>query len=48
MPLPTHNSNVLRASVLNTALQLGVGTSQAVENLLFNYILEDDEVSIVL
>ena len=48
MPLPTHNSNMLRASVLNAALQLRVGTSQAMENLLFNYILEDNEVSIVL
>jgi hypothetical protein len=47
-PLYTRNSNALRASVLDAALQLGVGTSRAVENLLFDSILEDDEVSIVL
>jgi hypothetical protein len=47
-PLYTRDSNALRASVLDAALQLGVGTSRAVENLLFDSILEDDEVSIVL
>ena len=47
-PLYTRDSNALRASVLDAALQLGVGSSRAVENLLFDSILEDDEVSIVL
>jgi hypothetical protein len=42
------DSNALRASVLDVALQLGIGTSRAVENLIFDSILEDDEVSSVL
>ena len=44
----TRDSNALRASVLDAAWELGVGTSRAVENLIFDSILEDDEVSIVL
>lgn len=47
-PTHTRDSNALRASVLDAALELGVGTSRAVENLIFDSILEDDEVSIVL
>jgi len=47
-PTYTRDSNALRASVLDAALELGVGTSRAVENLIFDSILEDDEVSIVL
>jgi hypothetical protein len=45
---PTNNrdSNALRASVLDVALQLGIGTSRAVENLIFDSILEDDEVEV--
>lgn len=47
-PTHTRDSNALRASVLDAALELGVGTSRAVENLIFDSILEDDEVSFVL
>jgi hypothetical protein len=47
-PASNRDSNALRASVLDVALQLGIGTSRAVENLIFNSILEDDEVSSVL
>ena len=47
-PTYTRDSNALRASVLDAAFELGVGTSRAVENLIFDSILEDDEVSIVL
>ena len=47
-PNYTRDSNALRASVLDAALELGVGTSRAVENLIFDSILEDDEVSILL
>jgi hypothetical protein len=43
----TRDSNALRASVLDAALELGVGTSRAVENLIFDSILEDDEVGIL-
>ena len=42
------NSNSLRASVLDVALELGVGTSRALENLIFNSVLEEDEVSVVV
>ena len=44
----SRDSNALRASVLDAALQLGIGTSRAVENLIFDSVLEEDEVSIVL
>jgi len=47
-PASNRDSNALRASVLDVALQLGIGTSRAVENLIFNSIMEDDEVSSVL
>jgi hypothetical protein len=47
-PANNRDSNALRASVLDVALQLGIGTSRAVENLIFDSILEDDEVSSVL
>jgi hypothetical protein len=42
------NRDTLRASVLDVALELGIGTSRAVENLIFDSVLEEDEVSIVL
>jgi hypothetical protein len=41
----SRDSNALRASVLDVALELGIGTSRAVENLIFDSILEEDEVS---
>jgi hypothetical protein len=41
----SRNSNALRASVLDVALELGIGSSRAVENLIFDSILEEDEVS---
>ena len=41
----SRDSNVLRASVLDVALELGIGTSRALENLIFDSILEEDEVS---
>lgn len=45
------NRDTLRASVLDVALELGIGTSRAVENLIFDSVLEEEdeaEVSIVL
>ena len=42
------NRDTLRASVLDVALELGIGSSRAVENLIFDSVLEEDEVSIVL
>jgi hypothetical protein len=43
------NRDTLRASVLDVALELGIGTSRAVENLIFDSVLEEeDEVSVVL
>ena len=42
-PTYSRDSNALRASVLDVALQLGVGTSRAVENLIFDSFLEEDE-----
>ncbi|TFY70587.1 hypothetical protein EVG20_g2423 [Dentipellis fragilis] len=37
------NSNALRASVLDAALQLGIGSSRTVENWMFNSVTEEDE-----
>ncbi|KAH9047103.1 hypothetical protein EDB84DRAFT_1557901 [Lactarius hengduanensis] len=37
------DSNTLRASVLDAALELGIGTSRAVENLIFNTVDEEDD-----
>ncbi|KAI0295059.1 hypothetical protein B0F90DRAFT_1919505 [Multifurca ochricompacta] len=45
-PAYSRDSNALRASVLDAALQLGIGTSRAVENLLFNSVLEEEDESI--
>jgi hypothetical protein len=42
------NRDTLRASVLDVALELGIGTSRAVENLIFDSVQEEDEVSVVL
>ena len=42
------NRDTLRASVLDVALELGIGTSRAVENLIFDSVMEEDEVSVVL
>lgn len=39
--------DTLRASVLDVALELGIGTSWAVENLMFDSVQEEDEVSVV-
>jgi hypothetical protein len=48
-PTYSRDSNALRASVLNVALELGVGTSRAVENLIFDsFPEEDEEVSLVV
>ncbi len=41
------NRDTLRASVLDVALELGIGTSRAVENLIFDSVLEEDEVSVL-
>ena len=46
-PAYDSNRNTLRASVLDVALELGIGTSRAVENLIFDSVLEEDEVSVV-
>jgi hypothetical protein len=40
------NRDTLRASVLDVALELGIGTSWAVENLIFDSVLEEDEVEV--
>jgi hypothetical protein len=42
------NRDTLRASVFDVALELGIGSSRAVENLIFDSVLEEDEVSVVL
>jgi hypothetical protein len=42
------NRDTLRASVLDVALELGIGTSRAVENLIFDSVLEEDEVRVLL
>ncbi|KAH9168522.1 hypothetical protein EDB89DRAFT_1909217 [Lactarius sanguifluus] len=39
----SRDSNTLRASVLDAALELGIGTSRAVENLIFNTVDEEDD-----
>jgi hypothetical protein len=41
------NRDTLRASVLDVALQLGIGSSRAVESLIFDSVQEEDEVSVV-
>ncbi|TFY73590.1 hypothetical protein EWM64_g10421, partial [Hericium alpestre] len=41
----TRNSNYLRASVLDAALQLGFGSSRTVENWMFNSVPEAEEES---
>ncbi|KAI9461503.1 hypothetical protein F5148DRAFT_1215159 [Russula earlei] len=43
VPAHSRDSNTLRASVLDVALELGVGTSRAVENLIFSSFPEEDE-----
>jgi hypothetical protein len=40
------NRDTLRASVLDVALELGIGTSRAVENLIFDSVQEEDEVEV--
>jgi hypothetical protein len=43
------NRDTLRASVFDVALELGIGTSRAVENLIFDSVMEEDEeVSVLL
>ncbi|KAI0247520.1 hypothetical protein BJV78DRAFT_1244607 [Lactifluus subvellereus] len=42
----SRDSNTLRASVLDVALELGVGTSRALENLIFDSVLEEDETPV--
>jgi hypothetical protein len=42
------NRDTLRASVLDVALELGIGSSWAVESLIFDSVQEEDEVSVVL
>lgn len=44
------DSNALRASVLETALQLGIGSNSTVADWMFNNSLEevDEEVSLIL
>lgn len=39
----SRDSNTLRASVLDAALELGIGTSRAVENLMFDTVDEEDD-----
>ncbi|KAI0278452.1 hypothetical protein BC826DRAFT_1084281 [Russula brevipes] len=42
-PAYNRDSNALRASVLDVAWQLGIGTSPAVERLMFDSVLEEEE-----
>jgi hypothetical protein len=42
-PAYNRDSNALRASVLDVAWQLGIGTSRAVERLMFDSVLEEEE-----
>ncbi|KAH9052662.1 hypothetical protein EDB87DRAFT_392965 [Lactarius vividus] len=42
----SRDSNTLRASVLDAALELGIGTSRAVENLIFNTVDEEDDADV--
>ena len=42
-PLYSRDSNSLRASVLDVALELGIGTSRAVENLIFDTVDEEED-----
>jgi hypothetical protein len=44
----SRDSSALRASILDVALELGIGKSRALENLIFNSILEEDEVSFLV
>jgi hypothetical protein len=37
------DSNALRASVLDTALQLGIGSNSTIANWMFNNVLEEEE-----
>jgi hypothetical protein len=41
--LANRDSNALRASVLDTALQLGVGSNSTIANWMFNNVLEEEE-----
>ncbi len=40
------NRDTLRASVLDVAMELGIGSSRAVESLIFDSVLEEDEVEV--
>jgi hypothetical protein len=40
------NRDTLRASVLDVALELGIGSSWAVESLIFDSVQEEDEVEV--
>ncbi|KAI0029693.1 hypothetical protein K488DRAFT_88476 [Vararia minispora EC-137] len=42
-PDQTRDSNALRASVLDAALAIGIGSSRVVENWMFNTVNEEDE-----
>lgn len=42
----SRDSNALRASVLEAALELGISSSRAVADLIFNTVDEEDEVRI--
>ena len=45
-PSQSRDSNALRASVLEAALELGISSSRAVADLIFNTVDEEDEVRI--
>jgi hypothetical protein len=46
-PSQSRDSNALRASVLEAALELGISSSRAVADLIFNTVDEEDEVRIL-
>ncbi|KAI0059157.1 hypothetical protein BV25DRAFT_1829190 [Artomyces pyxidatus] len=43
----SRDSNLLRASVLDVAMELGIGTSRTVENWMFNAVEEEEEETVV-
>ena len=42
-PPPEKRESVLRASILDTALELGIGTNSTVANWIFNPVTEGEE-----
>lgn len=43
-PRVRRDSNALRASVLDVAMQLGIGSSRTLQNWIFDAVDEDEEI----